>query len=387
MRKPEPDKPKLQWIGLDQIKADHSVQSREKMSVPDQKDFTEAMLAGDEFPAITLYFDGRYYWLADGFHRVAAAMKAREVDPKIASLKAVVHQGGKRDAMLFSAGANKKFSIKRTPEDINRAIRMVLRDKDGFMWPLSQIATHCGVAKATVRKVRNAFCIENDLVLPATIEVRSSTGNGFRKRQRSIKERVALVTTKEGDRTHEEYRACLDGKYHALGPDAEQAAERYSKILNEREDRLATLRSGLKNWLTCRGFVFRGLRGVHCVTGIVGYIGHGVIYTTADFTRERSPASAVADVLLCRKAIGNLVIAKRFTSDKTEVYEIDDIDNIRLVVVCYPEQGLSAIIELAEGLGIEFLTPEELVASIKGDEGDAATVAATPDEPDGGLSA
>jgi hypothetical protein len=40
----------------------------------------------------------------------------------------------------------------------------------------------------------------------------------------------------------------------------------------------------------------------------------------------------------------------------------------RAVVVCYPLDGPPVLLDLARQLGVEFLTPEELVASLKGRE-------------------
>src|SRR5690625_1070490 len=41
------------------------------------QDYAEAMEGGAEFPPITLYHDGKAYWPADGFHRIAAARRLR----------------------------------------------------------------------------------------------------------------------------------------------------------------------------------------------------------------------------------------------------------------------------------------------------------------------
>ena len=38
------------------------------------QEYAEAMIAGDVFPPVAVFHDGADYWLADGFHRVNAAL-------------------------------------------------------------------------------------------------------------------------------------------------------------------------------------------------------------------------------------------------------------------------------------------------------------------------
>ncbi len=44
-----------------------------------------------------VFYDGEAYWLADGFHRVAAAKKLNYL-----TIASVIHSGTRRDAVLFS---------------------------------------------------------------------------------------------------------------------------------------------------------------------------------------------------------------------------------------------------------------------------------------------
>lgn len=107
------------------------------------------MLSGIEFDPIVVFFDGGTYWLADGFHRVRAAR-----DGGVASLAADVRQGTKRDAILYSAGANSKHGLKRTNEDKRRAVKMLLNDEEWSKWSNVLIAEKSGVGETFVRNVR-----------------------------------------------------------------------------------------------------------------------------------------------------------------------------------------------------------------------------------------
>lgn len=89
------------------------------------QEYAEAMIAGDVFPPVTTFHDGAVYWLADGFHRVNAALRAgRE------TIEATVHQGTQRDAILWSISANATHGLRRTNEDKRRAVTRLLQDPE-----------------------------------------------------------------------------------------------------------------------------------------------------------------------------------------------------------------------------------------------------------------
>ena len=57
------------------------------------------------------FFDGETYWLAEDFHRMAAAKKAR-----LDEVGVDVRQGGQRDVILFSVGSSPDIS----PRQVHR---------------------------------------------------------------------------------------------------------------------------------------------------------------------------------------------------------------------------------------------------------------------------
>jgi len=83
----------------------------------------------ESLPPVVVFYDGTAYWLADGFHRVAAHVKAgRE------SVLADVRQGHRRDAILHSVGANAAHGLRRTNADKRRAVEILLRDEEWSGW-------------------------------------------------------------------------------------------------------------------------------------------------------------------------------------------------------------------------------------------------------------
>jgi len=58
------------------IRIDGGTQPRAALLIDVMEDYAEQMRNGVEFPPITVFFDGKEYWLADGFHRLGAALGA-----------------------------------------------------------------------------------------------------------------------------------------------------------------------------------------------------------------------------------------------------------------------------------------------------------------------
>ena len=80
---------------------DGGAQMRAEMKPDVVLDYAEDMAAGAIFPPVVVYFDGTEYWLADGFHRVAAARKIERE-----TIEAEVREGTARDAIIHGIGAN-----------------------------------------------------------------------------------------------------------------------------------------------------------------------------------------------------------------------------------------------------------------------------------------
>jgi hypothetical protein len=134
-----------------QIRMDGGTQPRSELLIPVMEDYAELMRGGTQFTAIKVFFDGKDYWLADGFHRIGAALRARPNDP----IEADVIQGTLSDAQWYSFSANKAHGLPRTPEDRVRAIKAALMHPAGRSKSNREIADHVGCHFETVAKYRN----------------------------------------------------------------------------------------------------------------------------------------------------------------------------------------------------------------------------------------
>lgn len=105
-------------LNYEQIRIDGGTQPRSQLLSDVISDYAEMIRAGVVFPPVTVYFDGKDYWLADGFHRLAAAKQARPQEP----IEAEVIQGTQKESQWYSFGVNKCHGLRRTREDRIRAV-------------------------------------------------------------------------------------------------------------------------------------------------------------------------------------------------------------------------------------------------------------------------
>lgn len=138
-------------VPVSEIILDSEVQPREHISTQTISDYAEAMTEGKEFPAIVVYKDQASGALvaADGWHRVSAARQAG-----LASIKAEIRVGTKRDAILYSVSANATHGLRRTDADKRRAVLRLLKDKEWSKWSASVIAEKAGVTQPFVSGLR-----------------------------------------------------------------------------------------------------------------------------------------------------------------------------------------------------------------------------------------
>jgi hypothetical protein len=159
------DNPPLQEVLTEKIRTDGGTQPRAGLDQDTVNAYYQAMENGDTFPPMTIFYDGEHYWLADGFHRLAAMKRSH---PLGIYTRADIRQGTQRDAILYSVGANANHGLPRSNEDKRRAILRLLDDSEWSQWSDREIARHCKVSAPTVAKYRN------DL----TVKIYSENNNG-----------------------------------------------------------------------------------------------------------------------------------------------------------------------------------------------------------------
>lgn len=127
-------------ISIEKIRIDGGTQPRAEIDTSVVSDYAEKFELGETFPNVDLFFDGKNYWLADGFHRYHGAVKAH-----LETIPATIHRGTQRDAVLFSVGANATHGLRRTNEDKRHAVLTLLNDEEWGKKSQRWIAEKCGV--------------------------------------------------------------------------------------------------------------------------------------------------------------------------------------------------------------------------------------------------
>jgi hypothetical protein len=146
------------------ITTDGGTQSRAELSDDTIAEYCADMLSGSKFPPAVVFYDGEQYWLADGFHRKAASARAGTT-----GMHVEVRQGTRKDALLYSLGANRAHGLRRTNADKRRAVETMLADEVWVTWSDRDIARHCGVEHSFVGKIRRAVSGDGNQITQRTV--------------------------------------------------------------------------------------------------------------------------------------------------------------------------------------------------------------------------
>jgi hypothetical protein len=150
----------IEKIALTKIRLDGGTQPRKELDETLVQHYTEELLEGQEFPPVDLYFDGKHYWLSDGFHRWHAHKRAAHKD-----ISAIVNKGTKRDAFIASLKANAHHGKARTPDERRYVVQLALEDIELGDLSDAQIAATCQVSAMTVGRVRKALGLKKDTTI------------------------------------------------------------------------------------------------------------------------------------------------------------------------------------------------------------------------------
>ena len=139
----------VKTLSLDALNISGGTQSRLKIDESHVEDIFEKMKDDVEYSPVTAFFDGKEYWLADGFHRYHATRKIGK-----ASIKCKVTNGLLRDAILYSKIANNLHGLPPTLQDKLNNAKELIEDFEWSEWSNREIGRICDVSHVTVAKLR-----------------------------------------------------------------------------------------------------------------------------------------------------------------------------------------------------------------------------------------
>ena len=327
---------------------DTRLQQRVEMNVDHVRKLERILHDDGNLRPIIVFEEQEPYKLhvADGFHRHEAHKNAKR-----SSIWAWVIQGTYRDAMIYSTMCNQDMCLKRTPEDIKKAVFTLLDDEEWWRKSDTMIGNHCGVSSGTVSKYRLEHSVAQGVPLPKTVE----TGDGtHRKYKKGTEPHVVRYKNKSGSIG---FRTTINSKISWLGQNEEEAKKKASHLFAEAGKTKASLGkiSCVHRRLQRLGFLFSvpGLRDASH-RGLGGVLkGYGLVLVSEGFDRASGGSLSPA----VPTAVGRVLLARQLIDPSA-----------RAVVVCYVEDAPPELIEAGRAIGVEFLTPDELVASLKGEE-------------------
>jgi hypothetical protein len=112
------------------------------------REYADRLVGGSEPPPVKVVFDGKDYWLWDGFHRYKMLYQRNRQ-----FIKAEVSTGTRGDAVWLSYSANKDHGVRRQAGVVKEIILKIVRDPETRNLPHTEIARHVGVSRQYVSRV------------------------------------------------------------------------------------------------------------------------------------------------------------------------------------------------------------------------------------------
>lgn len=168
----------IKTMNIAALVLDEKLQSRAEISQDAVDDYAHAMEGGDEFPPLTVHFDGVHYYLSDGYHRYHSAKKAGKV-----SFACNVINGTFREAVLYATGVNSKHGMRRTVADKRKAVMTYLDDFEWSQWNNSEIARRANVSVPFVANLRQSGSDDK----PTSVKYTTPTGKVAERKTKNEK--------------------------------------------------------------------------------------------------------------------------------------------------------------------------------------------------------
>lgn len=129
------------------------------LSLETIENYLGLMKDGEEFPPVEVVFDGKDYWLWDGFHRLECAKRLKKD-----TIEANVQSGDIRRAKWLSFSANNKHGLQRNLGDVEHIIRQIFVDAQWKRQPVAKIAKHVGCSRQSVYNIKRKIDSEETTI-------------------------------------------------------------------------------------------------------------------------------------------------------------------------------------------------------------------------------
>lgn len=130
------------------IERDTDTQARSEIRRDVVEEYAQLLEDGVLLPPVTLYGTPEQSWIGDGWHRILAHEHCGRT-----TVNAIIHTGGKREAIECAIPSNSDHGLRRTNADKRRAVLMAMK-----LWPDESsrfIADKAQVSHVMVKNVRD----------------------------------------------------------------------------------------------------------------------------------------------------------------------------------------------------------------------------------------
>lgn len=209
------------------IRIDCGTQSRAEINQAVVDQYAEAIKDGADFPPVRVFHDGNFYYLADGFHRYFAHLKAER-----AGIKAEVVNGTLRDAILYSFSANALHGLQRNIHDKRKIVTAMLEDFEWRAWSDREIARLCHVSHTFVANMRESMNVKDD----DTRKYKTSTGKVAERKTVNERKPAKEPVLKEKEPAPQQEFDARDELIDTLTKENEQLTDRLAVAATEGTD-------------------------------------------------------------------------------------------------------------------------------------------------------
>ena len=184
-------------LNFDLIVVDPVLQSRAEITQEVIDEYAESMESGDEFPPISITFDGTNHYMTDGWHRYFAMKKLG-----VKTCKVVIKQGTFHDAFLASRGANTTHGLPRSQATKRKNVMDLLDDFEASGWSDRAIAKWTKVSHTLVASLRTT--------VPAEKKSISKDGNVFTRKTKPKPEKPTAVEVPKEEPVDPKLKEAID---------------------------------------------------------------------------------------------------------------------------------------------------------------------------------
>ena len=208
-----------------------------------------------EFPPIDVMFDGKDYWLWNGFHRYHAARKLGKAEIAASTLK-----GTNQDAVWMSFSANKAHGLPRQKGVVEDIIKKILRDKVWAKKTLTEIARHVGITQQYVSKIKDKLatmgsrCKKGDT--PQDVESYGTTSCTIEREKKVVVTRNGKQFKQVSQENQYDKKAQIEDDAGNVLPDKQASIFVKRQVIKEQIGKLDEIRNFVKHKMEERDPVF-----------------------------------------------------------------------------------------------------------------------------------